>query len=243
MGREMTSLCGFMEDWTMQHINCWDMPQTRQVLIDISYLPFSAWSLAGVPGWRRTNMNSLLHTVTSRRKVHRHSKEGKPPHPLWSCQLTHSLLQSRVNQLGVGRNWIPHWERWLRHFRNWVENVSRHFAKPFLFPCYWTWQPADSLRTGGFVEGAPHPPKELRLTEQRTRLDTCLRAKSLSPVWVTKCAQSCSTLGDPMDCSPPGSSRQEYWSGLLCPPPGDLPHPGIKPRSVTSTCLGRWVLY
>ena len=126
MGREMTSLCGFMEDWTMQHINCWDMPQTRQVLIDISYLPFSAWSLAGVPGWRRTNMNSLLHTVTSRRKVHGHSKEGKPPHPLWPCQLTRSLLQSRVNQLGVGRNWIPHWERWLRHFRNWVENVSRH---------------------------------------------------------------------------------------------------------------------
>ena len=26
-------------------------------------------------------------------------------------------------------------------------------------------------------------------------------------------------------------SRQEYWSGLLCPPPGDLPDPGIKPRS------------
>ena len=26
-------------------------------------------------------------------------------------------------------------------------------------------------------------------------------------------------------------SRQEYWSGLLCPPPGDLPHPGIKARS------------
>ena len=26
-------------------------------------------------------------------------------------------------------------------------------------------------------------------------------------------------------------SRQEYWSGLPCPPPGDLPKPGIKPRS------------
>ena len=47
------------------------------------------------------------------------------------------------------------------------------------------------------------------------------------------------TLSHPMDCSPPGSrllcgwgfSRQEYWSGLPCPPPGDLPNPGIKPRS------------
>ena len=28
-----------------------------------------------------------------------------------------------------------------------------------------------------------------------------------------------------------GFSRQEYWSGLPCPPPGDLPHLGIEPRS------------
>ena len=28
-----------------------------------------------------------------------------------------------------------------------------------------------------------------------------------------------------------GSSRQEYWSGLPFPPPGDLPDPGIKPAS------------
>ena len=28
-----------------------------------------------------------------------------------------------------------------------------------------------------------------------------------------------------------GFSRQEYWSGLPCPPPGDLPDPGIKPGS------------
>ena len=26
-----------------------------------------------------------------------------------------------------------------------------------------------------------------------------------------------------------GFSRQEYWSGLPCPPPGDLPGPGINP--------------
>ena len=28
-----------------------------------------------------------------------------------------------------------------------------------------------------------------------------------------------------------GFSRQEYWGGLPCPPPGDLPNPGIEPRS------------
>ena len=50
------------------------------------------------------------------------------------------------------------------------------------------------------------------------------------------CAQSCLTFCNPMDWSPPGSSvhgfsRQEYWTGLPFPSPGDLPNPGIKPAS------------
>ena len=51
-------------------------------------------------------------------------------------------------------------------------------------------------------------------------------------------AQLCLTLCDPMDCGPPGSSmvlsRQEYWSGLPLPSPGDLLDPGIKPTSPVS---------
>ena len=44
------------------------------------------------------------------------------------------------------------------------------------------------------------------------------------------------TVCNPMDCArqaPPsmGFSRQELWSGLPCPPPGDLPDSGIKPGS------------
>ena len=35
-----------------------------------------------------------------------------------------------------------------------------------------------------------------------------------------------------------GFSRQEYWSGLPCPPPGDLPDPGIKPGSFMSPAPG-----
>ena len=31
-----------------------------------------------------------------------------------------------------------------------------------------------------------------------------------------------------------GFSRQEYWSELPCPPPGDLPDPGIKSMFLTS---------
>ena len=34
-----------------------------------------------------------------------------------------------------------------------------------------------------------------------------------------------------------GFSRQEYWSGLPCPPPGDLPNSGIEPLSLTLPVL------
>ena len=34
-----------------------------------------------------------------------------------------------------------------------------------------------------------------------------------------------------------GFSRQEYWSGLPCPPPGDLSDPGIGPSSLMSPAL------
>ena len=49
-------------------------------------------------------------------------------------------------------------------------------------------------------------------------------------------AQSCPTLCDLWTVAhqaPPsmGFSRQEYWSGLPFPSPGDLPDPGIEPSS------------
>ena len=34
-----------------------------------------------------------------------------------------------------------------------------------------------------------------------------------------------------------GFSRQEHWSGLPCPPSGDLPNPGIKPTSPAAPAL------
>ena len=34
-----------------------------------------------------------------------------------------------------------------------------------------------------------------------------------------------------------GFSRQEDWSGLPCPPPGDLPEPGVEPASLNPPVL------
>ena len=70
----------------------------------------------------------------------------------------------------------------------------------------------------------------LRLIESHVKQDHFVK-----PVcWIT---QSCLTLCNPMYCSPPGSfvhrdsPGKNTGMGLPCPPPGDLPNPGIEPRS------------
>ena len=50
---------------------------------------------------------------------------------------------------------------------------------------------------------------------------------------VTSIVYDSVTLGT-VACHTPlsmGFFRQQYWSGLPCPPPGDLPDPGIEPES------------
>ena len=58
----------------------------------------------------------------------------------------------------------------------------------------------------------------------------------LNPCMCVLVTQSCLTLCNPMNCSRQaplsiGFSRQEYWSGLPFPSPGDLPNQGIEHRS------------
>ena len=57
-------------------------------------------------------------------------------------------------------------------------------------------------------------------------------------IYEVKVTQLCLTLCDPRSQIFPCTlsmefSRQEYWSGFPFPFPGDLPDPGIKPRSPT----------
>ena len=62
---------------------------------------------------------------------------------------------------------------------------------------------------------------------------------SIIDTWVTSCVSRvwlCVTLWT-ADCQAPLPMkffRQEYWSGLPFPTPGDLPHPGMEPMSLTS---------
>ena len=68
--------------------------------------------------------------------------------------------------------------------------------------------------------------------------DEGILPNSLYEASVVHCTslQSCPTLCNTMACQDPTSmrfSRQECWSGLLCPPARDLPDPGIDPASLT----------
>ena len=72
--------------------------------------------------------------------------------------------------------------------------------------------------------------KSLCFTRE-TNIMLCVHAKLLSHVQLFATLW---TIGHQAPLSM-GFSRQGYWSGLPCPPPGDLPNPGIGTR--VSLCL------
>ena len=57
----------------------------------------------------------------------------------------------------------------------------------------------------------------------------CMLGRLYATPWTVVCQTSL----------PIGFSRQEYWNGLLCLPPGDLPDPGIESMSLMSAALAR----
>ena len=69
------------------------------------------------------------------------------------------------------------------------------------------------------------------LVEVQENVHTCAKLRQSRPTL-------CNAMDDghqaPLSM---GFSTQEYWSGLPCPSPGELPSPGIKPTSLTSPTL------
>ena len=95
------------------------------------------------------------------------------------------------------------------------------------------------MATGGAV--TPQPPgrpaslnRPVSKPEYRSpHGGLCVHAKSLSRV------RLCVTPGAVARQAPLSVefSKQEYWSGFPCPPPGDLPDPGMEPASLMSPAL------
>ena len=89
-------------------------------------------------------------------------------------------------------------------------------------------------------DSAPFPPKKLMLIVFPSSTTSSQMGGWLTNTEVTFCVLSCFShvqlFAAPQTvahqaCLSMGFSRQEYWSGWPCPPPGDLPDPGIEPVS------------
>ena len=113
-----------------------------------------------------------------------------------------------------------------------------HFKSLLLVRVWESYQAASLCLVGERRWGNPPHPQSLPRAAALLR-ELCVCAKLL---------QSYSTLCNPIGLQSarllcPRDSPEEYWSGLPFSPPGDLPNPGIKPVSLTSTWTGRQILY
>ena len=104
------------------------------------------------------------------------------------------------------------------------------------------WTPLSGEVLGGdiqWVKSSRHWKKKLlkkmQLNTFMEKTSNTVGIEGIRCCWVT---ESCQTLCDshqaPLSVHLP---RQEYWSGVPCPPPGDLPDPGIKPVSLMTPAL------
>ena len=90
------------------------------------------------------------------------------------------------------------------------------------------------IKTGkGVQQGCLLSPCSLNIYRMHVCMLSCFNKVQLfATIWAVACQASLSM----------GFSRQEYWSGLPCPPPGDLPTQGLN-LLVLVSCIGRRVLY
>ena len=120
--------------------------------------------------------------------------------------------------------------------------VASQAVCPWDFPGKNTGVGCHSLLQGIFLDQGSNPhllhwqAGSLSLSHQGSLSDSlaCLLSR-FSHVWLCVTLWTVA-LQAPL---PIEFSRQEYWSGLPCPPPGGLPDPGIKPMVLKSHLL-RW---
>ena len=107
------------------------------------------------------------------------------------------------------------------------------------FQCSCLENPMDRAAWWATVHGVTKRSQRTRLKQlSRQTQHTCslsVLTLTLNSICYCLVTQSCPTLCNTMDCSPPGSSvhgfsRQEYWSGLPFFSPRDLSDPRIKPE-------------
>ena len=86
------------------------------------------------------------------------------------------------------------------------------------------------------IPGTAEPGGLLSMGSHRIRHDWSTLAAAAAVLSHVQLFESLWTIAHQAPLSM-GFSRQEYWSGLPCPPPGDLPNLGIKPCIVNISCI------
>ena len=192
----------------------WTIKKVERQRIDA----FELWcwrTLLRVPWTARRSNQSIL-------------KEISPEHSLEGLDVEVAVpvlfhLMWRADSFEKPRCWerLKAWEGDNRGWDGWMASLTQ-WTWVWVSSGNWLW----TGRPGVLWSMGSQRVRHDWVTEQATiYCYACVHAKS---------PQFCLTFCNPMDCSPPTSSvhvilQQEYWSGLPCPPPGDLPNPGIKP--------------
>ena len=143
-----------------------------------------------------------------------------------------------VTRLGIG---IYHSQRSLKSFENMSLRILLR-SKRDLVMFTFSSGPLFEKSTGG--NSRPRTiertwkPVIILFFPSKTHVASACMLNCFSHVWffVTLCTVASQA---PLSL---GFSRQEYWGGLPCPPPGALPDPEIESLSPVS-CIDRWVLY
>ena len=130
----------------------------------------------------------------------------------------------------------------------WWSKLGLILPHTVLSPFEWPRQLSPSFRTSGWGSSNVKPqdhnialdngalwtaPSWVQMAIPLRELQLGARAQLLSCVWLFGTPWTVA-LQAPLSMEFP---RQEYWSRLPCPSPGDLPNPGIKPASFVSPAL------
>ena len=172
--------------------------------------------------WNNTNetfKKIIVHAPMAWKMAQLSTVQAVVAGTIWPCMVWTIYFLALYRKCWKGKNSGEN------HWMSQTSDVSRH-----IFGSRWVLNPVVS----------PVNPRDL-LGSQRVGLNWSNLAHTGQKEWTLKSSLksesvSCSVMSDsgiPLAVAPLSMefSRQEYWSGLPFPSPGDLPDPGIEPRS------------
>ena len=149
---------------------------------------------------------------------------------LWEFVKDRATWGAAVHGVAESLTRLSHWTELSSLSQDKVSEDFKLPTTPPPAPLFWIWELKDSFQMqmcapGGWLQ---NPDNIISLCPGLFVREQLLEESE------SEVAQSCPTLCHPIAHQAPPSmefSRQEYWSRLPFPSPGDLPKPGIEPRS------------